>query len=106
LNGYVYDILVNNAEEAFGDRPIGVFKGFCTVVSVQEDALFCTYEIYLYTSGPHEMGAVIVSGPIQGPENKSIVTGAEFDFGGYDGGSMTTLQDPENPILYAYLSLN
>jgi hypothetical protein len=105
LNGYVYDI-INDTDEAFGDHPIGIFKGFCTVVSEREDAMFCTYEIYLYTTGIHEMGVVIVSGPVQGPENTGIVTGADFDFRGYDGGSMTTLQDPENPILYAYLSLN
>jgi hypothetical protein len=95
-----------DSDEDLGDQSIGLFNGLCTVVSERDDTLLCTYEIYLFTSGPYEMGGFVVNGPVQGPENKCIVTGAEFDFSGYVGGSMTTLQDPEKPILYAYLSLN
>lgn len=42
---------------------------------------------------------------MQGVENTAIVTGSEYDFAPYSSGSLTTLLDPELPILYAYLSL-
>lgn len=93
----------------FGGDPIGLFKGFCTVVSDINGELLCNYEIYIYANGPAGVGGVIVTGPVAGLETgkefQSIVTGAEFDFSQFNTGFLTTVQDPQKPILYSFLSL-
>lgn len=111
MNGYVYDIV--HTSSSGGEQPkydgtndpIGLFKGFCTMTSKMNDELLCTYEIYLTTSGENGVAGIIVNGPVGGPENTMMVTGAEYDFATYRGGSLTTLQDPELPVLFAYLSM-
>jgi hypothetical protein len=109
LNGYVYemDYSLSGGKDMGSDAPppIGIFKGFCTVVSPLRSELLCSYEIYLSTSGPNGVGGIIANGLMQGVENTAIVTGSEYDFAPYSSGSLTTLLDPELPILYAYLSL-
>lgn len=93
----------------FGGDPIGMFKGFCTVVSDTKGELLCTYEIYIYANGDSGLGGVIVTGPVAGLETgrefESVVTGAEFDFSVFNTGFLTTVQDPQKPILYSFLSL-
>lgn len=93
----------------FGGDPIGIFKGICTVVSDLNGELLCTYEIFLYANGEIGIGGVIVTGPVAGLETgktfESVVTGAEFDFAPFNTGFLTTVQDPQKPILYSFLSL-
>jgi hypothetical protein len=110
MNGYVYDIVLTSSggEQPTYDGtndPIGLFKGFCTMTSKINDELICTYEIYLTTAGEYGVAGIVVNGPVGGPENIMMVTGAEYDFSTYRGGSLTTLQDPELPVLFAYLSM-
>ncbi len=94
----------------FSGDPIGIFKGFCTVVSNLNGELLCTYEIYISADGENGLGGVIATGPVAGLESgqefKSIVTGAEFDFSVFNGGYLTTVQDPQKPILYSFLSFS
>ena len=67
--------------------------------------MLCTYEIYLYSDGDYEVAGVIVNGSVEGRQSNYVVTGAEYNFEHYSGGSLTTLEDPEVALLYAYLSL-
>ena len=67
------------------------------------EALLCTYEIYIFTDGHYELAGIIVNGLVEGIESVQVVTGAEYDFEEYSSGMLTTLQDPEQPIMYAYL---
>ena len=102
LNGFLYE-RVYTGGNPFGDTPIGLFTGVCTVTSL--DQFLCKYEIYLYTDGNYGLGGMIVNGPVEGLESEQLVTGIEYDLEDYDGGIMTSVQDPELPILYAILSL-
>lgn len=109
MNGHVFPMIYTTQGRDFGEEPIGLFKGFCTVVSDERGELLCTYEIYLMTNGDAGLGGVIVTGPVAGLETgrefESIVTGAEFDFSMFSTGFLTTVQDPQKPILFAFLSL-
>jgi hypothetical protein len=109
LNGHVFEMIYTTSGRDFGDDPIGIFKGFCTVVSDVNGELLCTYEIFITANGENGLGGVIVTGPVAGLETgreyESIVTGAEFDFSIFNTGFLTTVQDPTKPVLYAFLSL-
>ena len=84
---------------------IGLFTGICTVTSNTDNNMLCKYEIYLYTQGIYNVAGILVNTPIEGTESTGVVTGSEYDFEEYDGGILRTLQDPQLPILYAYLSM-
>lgn len=110
MNGHVYKMIYTTNGRDFGGDPIGMFKGFCTVVSNLNGELLCTYEIYISADGDSGLGGVIATGPVGGLETgqefKSIVTGAEFDFSVFNNGYLTTVQDPQKPILYSFLSFS
>jgi hypothetical protein len=109
LNGHVFDMVYTTSGRSFGGDPIGIFKGVCTVVSNINGELLCTYEIYIFANGDSGLGGVIVTGPVAGLETgrefESIVTGAEFDFSVFNTGFLTTVQDPQKPVLSSCLSL-
>jgi hypothetical protein len=104
LNGYAYE-RTYSSDNPVGDQPIGIFFGICTVTNTVYGEMLCTYEIYLYTDGANEIGGLIVNGPVESPLSTNLVTGAEYDFERYSGGIMTTLEDPELPILYVSVEL-
>jgi hypothetical protein len=73
------------------------------MISEVSGSLMCSYEIVLTQN---QTGVIITTGKVvMGEENKAIVTGAEFDFAGYNGGVLTTMQDEDKPVFYAHLSL-
>ena len=72
------------------------------MISKKADSLICTYQI---TLTQNQTGVIITTGKVTGAENEALVTGAAFDFAGYNGGVLTTIQDSEKPIMYSYLSL-
>jgi hypothetical protein len=106
MNGLVHEIVYasNGGGRDKGDA-IGVFKGHCTVVSEVRDELLCAYEIGFITNGDNGIGGVIAKGHVSGAQGVAIVTGAEYDFEQFSGGSLTTLQDPDRQLLFAYLDL-
>lgn len=104
LTGYVYPSTFTKTNTS-GQQPIGMFYGKCVVTDMQYGVLLCTYEIYLYTSGDYEIGGLIVNGPVESPTSSNLVTGAEYDFEDFSSGVMTTLEDPEVPILYTHIAL-
>lgn len=53
----------------------------------------------------NQNGVIITSGKFTGVEDKAIVTGAELDFAEYTGGVLTTIQDPDLPVMYSHLLL-
>jgi hypothetical protein len=112
MNGHVFNVIytTTSGSRDYGEDPIGLFKGFCTVVSEIYGELLCTYEIYINANGEAGLGGVIVTGPVAsldtGVEFESIVTGAQFDFAVFNTGVLRTVQDAERPILFANLSLS
>jgi hypothetical protein len=110
MNGLIFELVYvdkpdGSQDRSWGDEPIGLFNGVCTVVS-EDPELLCKYDLHLYTQGPNQYAGVIVSTPITASnEDVGVVTGTSFDFGAFHGGSLTTFEDHEEPILYAYLSL-
>jgi hypothetical protein len=75
------------------------------VTNREDGEMLCKYEIYLDSDGAYNMAGLIVNGPVESPISTNIVTGAEYDFERYSGGTMTTLEDPDLPILYVYVEL-
>ena len=107
LNGQVY------YWEGVGDKvisqvPSGNFVALCTGVTTKDD-LLCTYEIVLKVAKEHEtssgVGVLTAHGVNYYEENDMVVTGTEFDFAKYHGGTLVTVEDPVQPYLYATLYL-
>ena len=106
INGEVFEVIYyENGEKGKGDTPIGVFKTYCIVTSTINDEMLCKFEIALYTVGYNGFGAIIATGPVSGAQSVNVVTAAEYDFERYNGGTMTTVADANNPYLFAYLDL-
>ena len=129
LNGDVYywddyeDGLISN-------DVVGSFVTLCTGINNADD-LMCKYEIVLGGNLSSQMmteaaststgrkteeleeggekgggiGAFLAEGPNYQSENYMIITGTEFAFAGYTGGTLVTQEDLVNPYLYADLYL-
>lgn len=109
LNGYIVAMEYSeDSTTSYGDDPIGVFKGSCTVTSQKTGELLCKYEIAINGSSEdalYPVGVLIVSGPVTGGEHRGVVTGTSLNFEMYSGGHFRTIQDPTDPVLYASMSL-
>ena len=123
LNGQIY-YWEDYDDNLMSDVPVGTFVTLCTGISEAGDDLMCTYEIVLglladrtrngnrkngnagNTKTPiQSVGAFVANGPNYVSENYMIVTGTEFEFAGYQTGTMVTTEDLVNPYLYADLYL-
>ena len=84
---------------------LGMFTGICVVTQSSPVGYLCTYEIYFNSNGIYSsLAGIIVNGAVNGPTADCVVTGAEYDFEDYSTGTLTTLEDPALPLLYAYLA--
>lgn len=118
LNGKIY-FWEDYEDNLMSDVPVGSFVTLCTGISFGDD-LMCTYEIVIGmmthknrngnpirgTAGQIDgVGAFVANGPNVLGENKMIVTGTEFNFARFKGGTLVTTEDLVNPYLYADLYL-
>ena len=118
INGRIY-YWADYEDDLMDDTPVGTFVTLCTGISFGND-LFCTYEIVLgmmthkdrngnpargYAGSISSVGAFVANGPNVLGENQMIVTGTEFGFSDYKGGTLITTEDLVNPYLYADLYL-
>mmetsp|Transcript_9253 Transcript_9253/g.19410 ORF Transcript_9253/g.19410 Transcript_9253/m.19410 type:complete len:290 (-) Transcript_9253:142-1011(-) len=118
LNGQVY-YWEDYEDNLISGVPAGSFVTLCTGISSSGD-LMCTYEIVLgilthknkngnpvrgTSSSVSGVGAIVANGPNYMSENQMIVTGTEFEFSEYKGGTLITQEDLVNPYLYADLYL-
>jgi len=120
LNGAIY-YWEDYEDNLMSDLPIGNFVSLCTGISSSDDLmLMCTYEIVLgtmthknrngnpirgFSDSVDGVGAFVANGPNYLGENQMIVTGTEFDFSKFTGGTLVTQADLHNPYLYADLYL-
>ncbi len=118
INGRIY-YWADYEDDLMSDIPVGSFVTLCTGISFGGD-LMCTYEIVLgkmthknkngnpepgMAASVNGIGAFIANGPNAIGENQMIVTGTEFGFSEYKGGTIITTEDLINPYLYADLYL-
>jgi hypothetical protein len=107
LNGQVY-YWEGVGDKVMSEVPSGNFVALCTGVTANDD-LLCTYEIVLKVAKEVEtssgVGVVTAHGVNYYEENDMVVTGTEFDFAKYHGGTLVTVEDPVQPYLYATLYL-
>jgi hypothetical protein len=119
LNGAIY-YWEDYEDNLISDIPVGNFVSLCTGISSENDDLMCTYEIVLgtmthknrngnpirgFADSVDGVGAFVANGPNFLGENQMIVTGTEFDFSTFTGGTLVTQEDLVNPYLYADLYL-
>jgi hypothetical protein len=107
LNGQIY-YWEGTGDKYVSEVPSGSFVALCTGVTTNDD-LLCTYEIILRVAKAGDtssgVGVLVATGPNYYEENDMIVTGTEFDFAKYNGGTLVTEEDPVQPYLYATLYL-
>jgi hypothetical protein len=107
LNGQIY-YWEGSGDKYVSDVPSGSFVAICTGVTSNDD-LLCTYEIILRLAKADDtasgVGVLVATGPNYYEENDMIVTGTEFDFAKYVGGTLVTVEDTVQPYLYATLYL-
>jgi len=118
LNGQIY-YWEDYEDGLMSDVPVGNFVTLCTGISSGDD-LMCTYEIVLgmmthknrngnpvrgFASSVTGVGAIVANGPNYLGENQMIITGTEFEFSRFKGGTLVTTEDLVNPYLYADLYL-
>ena len=118
INGRIY-YWADYEDDLISDTPVGSFVTLCTGISFDGD-LMCTYEIVLGmmthkdNNGNPEpgmagsvkgIGALVANGPNTMGENQMVVTGTEFGFSEYKGGTLITTEDLVEAWLYADLYL-
>lgn len=118
LSGQIY-YWRDYEDNLMNDVPVGSFVTLCTGISSGDD-LMCTYEIVLemmthkdqngnprrgFVNSVDGVAAVVANGPNYMGENQMIVTGTEFGFSEFTGGTLITTEDLVNPYLYADLYL-
>jgi hypothetical protein len=108
LNGKVY-YWDDYERGLISDTSVGSFVTLCTGINAEDD-LLCKYEIVIGglqkdLSDATGIGAFIANGPNYQSENYMIITGTEFEFSKYNGGTLVTTEDLVNPYLYADLYL-
>ncbi|OEU19113.1 hypothetical protein FRACYDRAFT_237406 [Fragilariopsis cylindrus CCMP1102] len=108
LNGKIY-YWDDYERGLISDTSVGSFVTLCTGINAQDD-LLCKYEIVIGglqkdSSDATGIGALIANGPNYQSENYMIITGTEFEFSKYSGGTLVTTEDLVNPYLYADLYL-
>jgi hypothetical protein len=108
LNGQIY-YWDDYERGLISDTSVGSFVTLCTGINAQDD-LLCKYEIVIGglqkdLSDATGIGAFIANGPNYQSENYMIITGTEFEFSKYSGGTLVTTEDLVNPYLYADLYL-
>ncbi|KAG7338919.1 hypothetical protein IV203_034589 [Nitzschia inconspicua] len=108
LNGQIF-FWEGAGEKYISKTPSGSFAALCTGVAPNEE-LLCTYEIVLRVAKGDDassagVGVLVATGPNYYEEDEMVVTGTEFDFAKYKGGTLITVADPVEPYLYATLYL-